>query len=339
MPEPIPAWLERFTGAGDEPAALVPILLLDAFNLERGDGALVAFAVVGCVSGELRLVPESHVHRLPPLLLEAWERVASRKLRVVRAAEFAVCTMDAFHISRAGWRAWLRVFVHVRVTRSAIELHPLELHGEHLTPAPSALVSVKHSSGCAFHNPRSEGEITHHWWLPLASAPEVGRGHGLLLVYTMPDPAIFEGADNRVIQRRLESDLGGWVSPDDASRALETFLRFEQKRSLEPPAAPAPPVQAIPLPVRAVTPSQPNLGTLAPAPAYTAPNPPSALRVASGRDWSSDFAPPRTVKRPTRSDWWRDFAPTAVAVEDLYAPRQAQDFASDFEVASTKGKR
>jgi hypothetical protein len=327
-----PAWLSAFAPMGEDPAPLVPILLLDAFALETGDTGRVRCAVVGCVGGELRLVPESHIHRLPKLLLEGWWRVASRPLRTVRATDFALCVIDAFSATEQGWRCWLRVMVHVHVHGREVALEPLALRGELEVSGVAARVSLKHSALCAFDNPRAAGEITHHWWLPVGAPQDIAAGRGLLLAYTLPDPAVFEGADNRAVQRRLETDLletdlgAGEAGSDPLAVALETFLTLESSVGVAAlradPVRPPPPAVA---PKRTGTPITPS--------AYPNTNQPGGTAGASGRDWSSDFAASTTPKRATQGRWWRDFAPDAVGVEDVYAAPQGSStgYSSDFD--------
>ncbi len=325
----------------DEPTPLVPILLLDAFCFERAAEKPIRCVVVGCVGGELRLVPESHLHRLPKLLLESWWRIQDRPLRTVGATDLALCVMDAFSASSQGWRVWLRTMIHVRVTDNEVTLEPIHRRGETVVSAAIAKVSVAQSASDAFDNPRAEDEITHHWWLPTATPSETRAGQGLLLVYTLPDPAVFEGADNRAVQRRLEMDLGvGATVADPLAEALETFLAG--KTSLEPEVvrarSPAFREAESPLPAPRAA---PTLGTIRPPGSYTSPGPSTGTQTpgttgGSGRDWSSDFSAPNAPKRVSQGGWWRDFAPGAVGVGDLSKPRRtaallSQDYANDFE--------
>jgi hypothetical protein len=324
-----PGWLAAFAPTGEDPAPLVPILLLDAFTLETGDSSRLRCAVVGCVGGELRLVPESHAHRLPKLLLEGWRRVAARPLRTVRATDFALCVMDAFSVNQQTLRCWLRTMVHVRVDGREVALEPLALRGELEFSSATARVSVRHSARCAFDNPRAAGEVTHHWWLPVASPRAVEIGRGLLLAYTLPDPAVFEGADNRAVQRRLERDLGTGEAVSDAlADSLERFFALESRPALE-----AIPALTAPKPPLEPPPASRALGTPSPPAAYINTSQPGGTAGASGRDWSSDFAAPAARKRATQGGWWRDFAPDAVGVDDVYAaPARSRDrFESDFE--------
>jgi len=161
-----PAWLAGFTDSTDEPAPPVPILLLDAFALERVGATAIRCAVIGCVGGELRLAPKSHLFHLPKLLIEAWQQIATRPLRSVRAEDFVLCAMDVFSASATGWQMWLRAMVHVRVADQAVHLEPLQSHGAVTVSAAVAQVAVRRSAAEAFDNPRAAREVTHHWWLP-----------------------------------------------------------------------------------------------------------------------------------------------------------------------------
>ncbi len=349
-----PAWLEGFTAFDDEPAPLVPILLLDAFILQRLGATAIRCAVIGCVGGELRLIPESHLHRLPKLLLEAWQRVESRALRSVRAEDFVLCAMDAFNITATGWHIWLRAMVHVRVANQEVHLEPLHAHGQVAVPSAVAEVAVRWSATDAFDNPRAAGEVTHHWWLPTLESSQTRLGCGLLLMYTLPDPAMFEGADNQAVQRRLETDLGAFTGrADPVSAALEAFLNGDVRSSqpmsaapltkpleqapVESSVSPAPKVAPVVKPTKPLVspaPIQPLLIQTPPRPAgtlepFSAYQPPSQ---SQGADWSSDFAVYSASQRATQSAWWRDFAPNAVGVDGLYKARgSSAGFEGDFE--------
>ncbi len=319
-----PTWLEGFTVSTEEPAPHVPILLLDAFSLQRVTETAIRCAVIGCVGGELRLIPESHIYRLPKRLIEAWHKVARRPLRSVRATDFVLCAMDAFNASATDWQTWLRAMVHVRVADEAVHLEPLQSHGAVTVSAAVARVALRQSALDAFDNPRAAGEVTHHWWLPTLEPDQLRKGRGLLLVYTLPDPAMFEGADNRAVQRRIAADLGALPTNADArAMALEAFLSGAVGSSADSNAAPLEPsVSPTSAELRAVP---DPAGTLEPLGAY---QPPSQSR---GADWSSDFAVYAASKRATQSAWWRDFAPNAVGVDQLFKRRGlSADHASDF---------
>jgi hypothetical protein len=320
----LPVWLEDFQVILEEPSPRIPILLLDAFLLERVGASAITMVVVGCIEGELRLIPESHLHTLPKVLLEQWQKIQTRVLRTVKATDFALCVMDAFDVSSRGLTAWLRAMLHIRVEADTVLLEPLEHRGEIRVSAGSAVASVRHSQTCAFDNPRADGEITHHWWLPLGTPLEVQAGQGLLLVYTMPDPAIFDGSDNRVVQQRLQAGLSV-SSKDDLSEALNAFMRGETRvvvpiaPVLQPmPKAPiAKTIKIQPKPVQPVVIASP--ATKPTQASYTKSSP---------KRWDSDFAYVPPKKRATQSNWWRDFAPTAIGINDIYTP---SDFSSDFD--------
>ncbi len=345
-----PTWLTLFTPLEDDPSPLVPILLLDAFRLARSGSSELRFAVIGCVDGELRLVPESHVHHLPKLLREAWAQVQNRTLRLVSAEQFALCTMDAFETSSGGWRMWLRTMVWVRVADAEVTLEPLHLRGEVIVSSAVARVSLTHSQTCAFDNPRAAGEVTHHWWLPAADALQTRGGRGLLLIYTMPDPTLFEGADNRAVQRRLETDIAASPSSDPLADALEDCLRSEARQSLGNLKSSIGEVHVVLESSKLVSAMQEkefDAGTPPPPSAYSTPSQPvrvaaraEAARIASTerieRAWTSDFTHKPPPKRATQSGWWRDFAPNAIGIETLSKPRISKkavtpDHASDFD--------
>jgi hypothetical protein len=320
----LPSWLKDFQVIQEEPTPRIPILLLDAFLLERKGFSAITFVVVGCIEGELRLIPESHLHTLPTVLLEQWSRIRSRALRTVQATDFALCVMDAFDFSTQGLTTWLRAMLHIRVEAETVCLEPLVHRAEIRVSAASLVASVQHSQTCAFDNPRAAGEITHHWWLPLASAQEIQSGRGMLLVYTMPDPAVFDGADNQVVQQRLKAGLSN-SSEDALSKALTAFMSGETRVAApkimqQKPVAKTPiaktvniqpkPVQPVVIAAPATKPSQA---------AYSKPSP---------NRWESDFAVVVPKKQVTRSNWWRDFAPSAIGINDMYTP---SDFSSDFD--------
>lgn len=215
--------------------------LVDMFYFRDVESQAVELVVVlGCLGGGLTVITGEAISTLSSDLQGQVGSVeASRRgqFRAITAGPLYLMTLEAVEqqVQVEGFNDAVYLYGQMQARLSAdqgrVEITPLANEGRLTVGRLDVLHAYRESLAHVFQNPYDADERMVHLLLPGAPISDIQQGRGLVLVYPVLDPQMFDRADNTVIVMRIVYDL---------------LSRLQAELSLRPGQSP---LAATPLPV------------------------------------------------------------------------------------------